>query len=40
MNYELNILNIKYYSFGLSFDTSEFYSGNVHMDVELNHSIV
>jgi hypothetical protein len=37
-NQELSALNIKYYKFGSSFDTTEFYSGKLHVDTEAIHS--
>jgi hypothetical protein len=33
-NYQLSALNIKYYNFGSSFDTTEFYNENIHVDAE------
>jgi hypothetical protein len=39
-NYRLNTLNIKYYKFGSSFDTTEFYRENVNVDVKMLHSMI
>jgi hypothetical protein len=33
-------MNIKYYKFDSSFDTSEFYSENVYVDVETIYSTI
>jgi hypothetical protein len=33
-NYKLNALNIKYYNFGSSFETTEFCSRKLYMDAE------
>jgi hypothetical protein len=40
VNHKLNNLNIKYYNFGSSFDTTEFYSRKLHVDAEAKHSMI
>jgi hypothetical protein len=39
-NHELNALNIKYYNFGSSFDTTKFCSRNVQVDAEAIHPMI
>jgi hypothetical protein len=39
-NHKLNTLNIKYYNFGSSFDTTEFCSEKLHVDAEAIHSTI
>jgi hypothetical protein len=40
IKYKLSALNIKYYNFDLSFDTTEFYSRIVNIDAEAKHSMI
>jgi hypothetical protein len=39
-NHVLSALNIKYYNFSSNLDTSEFLSGNIHLDAKAIHSMI
>jgi hypothetical protein len=39
-NHNLSVLNIKYYKFDSSFDTTEFYSRNINVDAETIYSTI
>jgi hypothetical protein len=40
LNHKLGALNIKYYNFSSSFDTTKFCSGKLHLDAEVIHSMI
>jgi hypothetical protein len=40
INHKLSNLNIKYYNFYLSLDTTEFCSGKLHVDAEAIHLMI